>query len=228
MQVCNKFNNCTRDTKDNISSIFFAAEGEQELVTRSCGFGGVLGDSCVNIDQNGIVGKVCQCTMDNCNKDHQCKCPSGPKLNCQVCEDGGICNSTTDNGVSMECPISSNFESACWYIHEGKGLNNLGCVHYTYECIFWIPNHSVIDGEMGTFRNCGEKLPETCNILDAAGTKVTVCNCQTDNCNKDNQCDCSSNPTTQGPQTTTSSSTTTIGISALALLVSAFVLFEMK
>lgn len=136
MQVCNKFNNCTRDTKDNISSIFFAAEGEQELVTRSCGFGGVLGDSCVNIDQNGIVGKVCQCTMDNCNKDHQCKCPSGPKLNCQVCEDGGICNSTTDNGVSMECPISSNFESACWYIHEGKGLNNLGCVHYTYECIF--------------------------------------------------------------------------------------------
>ena len=101
---------------------------------------------------------------------------------------------------------------------------------------------SVIDGEMGTYRNCGEKLPETCNILDAAGTKVTVCNCQTDNCNKDNQCDCSSNPTTQGPTTqgpttqgpttqgpqTTTSSSTTIGISALTLLVSAFVLFEMK
>merc|ERR1712029_887460 len=93
--------------------------------------------------------------------------------------------------------------------------------------------HDTIDGVEGTIRMCGAKLPETCSTQDFDGVSLTVCNCQTDNCNKDNQCDCSSNPTTQGPttqgpQTTTSSSTTTIGISALALLVSAFVLFEMK
>ena len=93
---------------------------------------------------------------------------------------------------------------------------------------------SVIDGEEGTIRACGYKLPETCSIQEIIeGTTVTVCNCDTDNCNKDNQCDCSSNPTTQGPttqgpQTTTSSSTTTIGFSALILLISAFVSFEMK
>ena len=85
---------------------------------------------------------------------------------------------------------------------------------------------------------CGTKLPETCSTQDFDGVSLTVCNCQTDNCNKDNQCDCSSNPTTQGPttqgpttqgpQTTTSSSTTTIGFSALILLISAFVSFEMK
>ena len=74
--------------------------------------------------------------------------------------------------------------------------------------------YSVIDGEMGTYRNCGLKLPETCSIVDVAGTNVTACNCQTDNCNKDNQCDCSSS--------------TTIGISAVSLLISAFVLLEMK
>ena len=88
---------------------------------------------------------------------------------------------------------------------------------------------SVINGEEGTFRACGYKLPETCSIQEIEGTTVTVCNCDTDNCNKDHQCDCSSNPTTQGPTTqTTRSSSITIGISALALLVSAFVLFEMK
>ena len=86
---------------------------------------------------------------------------------------------------------------------------------------------SVINGEEGTFRTCGYKLPETCSIQEIEGTTVTVCNCDTDNCNKDNQCDCSSNPTTQGPQTTTSSSTT-IGFSALILHISAFVSFEMK
>ena len=86
---------------------------------------------------------------------------------------------------------------------------------------------SVIDGEEGTIRACGYKLPETCSIQEIVeGTTVTICNCDTDNCNKDNQCDCSSNPTTQGPatQTTTTSSSTTIGISVLALLVSAFFL----
>ena len=102
---------------------------------------------------------------------------------------------------------------------------------------------SAIDGVEGTIRMCGAKLPETCSTQDFDGVSLTVCNCQTDNCNKDNQCDCSSNPTTQGPttqgpttqgpttqgpQTTTSSSTTTIGFSALILLISAFVSFEMK
>ena len=90
---------------------------------------------------------------------------------------------------------------------------------------------SVIDGKEGTIRACGYKLPETCSIQEIIeGTTVTVCNCDTDNCNKDHQCDCSSNPTTQGPttQATTTSSSTTIGISALTLLVSAFVLFEIK
>ena len=86
---------------------------------------------------------------------------------------------------------------------------------------------SAIDGVEGTIRMCGAKLPETCSTQDFDGVSLTVCNCQTDNCNKDNQCDCSSNPTTQGPQTTTSSSTT-IGFSALILLISAFVSFEMK
>ena len=50
---------------------------------------------------------------------------------------------------------------------------------------------SVIDGKEGTIRACGYKLPETCSIQEIIeGTTVTVCNCDTDNCNIDHQCDC--------------------------------------
>ena len=80
-----------------------------------------MGNSCVNVDQDGTVGTACQCTTDNCNKDHQCECPSEPGLKCQVCGDGGICSSNTDNGVSMECPTGNNV--ACWYFQDGKVFN---------------------------------------------------------------------------------------------------------
>ena len=111
---------------------YFYVAGEQ-FVNRNCGFGGGV-DSCVNINQDGLVGTLCQCTTDNCNKDHQCECPSGPGLKCQACTgEFGLCDSTADNGVSMECPITSNFEAACWYIHDGKRLKNWRCIH---ECLF--------------------------------------------------------------------------------------------
>ena len=37
---------------------------------------------------------------------------------------------------------------------------------------------------------CGAKLPETCSDKDFDGVTLTVCNCQTDNCNKDDGCTC--------------------------------------
>ena len=77
-------------------------------------------------------------------------------------------------------------------------------------------------GQENTYRLCGTKLPDKCYSQDIAGVSATVCSCDTENCNKDNGCDCSSSPTTQA--TTTESSSSSIGISALALLVSAFVL----
>ena len=49
-----------------------------------------------------------------------------------------------------------------------------------------------VEGQKETFRMCGVELPEKCVTQDYAGGSVTVCNCDTDNCNKDNQCDCSS------------------------------------
>ena len=49
-----------------------------------------------------------------------------------------------------------------------------------------------VEGQKETFRMCGVELPEECVTQDYAGGSVTVCNCDTDNCNKDNQCDCSS------------------------------------
>ena len=54
---------------------------------------------------------------------------------------------------------------------------------------------------------CGTKLPETCSTQDFNGLILTVCNCDTDNCNKDTNCDCSTStqaPTTQAPTTTSS------------------------
>ena len=47
-----------------------------------------------------------------------------------------------------------------------------------------------VDGEEGTIRMCGAKLPETCSAQDFNGVTLTVCNCQTDNCNKDDGCTC--------------------------------------
>ena len=112
---------------------YFYVAGEQ-FVNRNCGFGGGV-DSCVNINQDGLVGTLCRCTTDNCNKDHQCECPSGPGLKCQVCNgEFGMCNGTTDNGISMECPITSTFEAACWYVHDGKRLKKyLGYMNAYFE-----------------------------------------------------------------------------------------------
>ena len=76
-----------------------------------------------------------------------------------------------------------------------------------------ITKHNKEDKTYVTFRMCGADLGG-CVSQDIGGASVTVCSCKTENCNKDQECDCSSS--------------TTIGISAMALLVSAFVLFEME
>ena len=53
------------------------------------------------------------------------------------------------------------------------------------------------EGQEVTYRTCGAKLPDKCIYQDFNGVSVTVCNCDTDNCNKDHECDCSFSPTTQ-------------------------------
>ena len=111
----------------------------------------------------------------------------GSGLKCQVCGGGtGICTNADDNGESTEC---ANGFNACIYYQAEQG------------------------GQDVTFRLCGADLGG-CASQTIGDDTVTVCSCTTENCNKDQECDCSSS--------------TTIGISALALLVSAFVLFEMK
>ena len=72
-------------------------------------------------------------------------------------------------------------------------------------------------------RKCGTKSKKRCVEY---GDKLEICICDTDNCNKDNQCDCSSTPTTQA--TTTTSSSSTNGISALAMLISIFLWNKLK
>ena len=103
-------------TCDNISLMIFVAH---EVTKRDCAYA-PLGDECINIDHDGIVGYVCYCTTDNCNKDNQCDCSSSTqapttqaptttssRLKCQVCDmygDGtGACSNDDDNGESMEC-----------------------------------------------------------------------------------------------------------------------------
>ena len=83
------------------------------------------------------------------------------------------------------------------------GLGNSGCrdVDYTDE-----GGVSQVDFEWML-----EKIGLSFLILQIEGT---LCWCSTDDCNKGHQCDCSSS--------------TTIGISALTLLVSAFIYLEMK
>ena len=97
-------------------------------------------------------------------------------------------------------------------------FNNIKVILYIWD-IF-----AAVEGQEVTYRACGSKLQDKCFSQDfEGGVSAIICNCDTDNCNKDNGCDCSSSPTTQA--TTTESSSSSIGISALALLVSAFVLF---
>ena len=75
-------------------------------------------------------------------------------------------------------------------------------------------------------RKCGTKRKKRCV---GYGDKLEICICDTDNCNKDNQCDCSSTPTTQATTTTSSSSSNKcIDIVALFLLMSAFAFVQYK
>ena len=105
----------------------------------------------------------------------------------------------------------------------------------------------LLGGQKETFRLCGHKLLEKCVSDTLPGVSATICNCDTDNCNKDHECDCSLITSTQGTtqdwdkttwttqattkttsstttqtttKTTATSSSSTIGISALASLVS--------
>ena len=112
---------------------------------------------------------------------------------------------TMVNLYSIDCPTGSN---ACQYYQAGKQFENRW---YTFAYLGYFAE---VGGQDLTYRLCGTKLAEKCVTQDNGGASVTICNCDTDNCNIDHDCDCSSS--------------TTIGISALALLVSEFVLFEMK
>ena len=146
-------------------------------------------------------------------------------MRCQLCGNGtGLCSSDDDNGQSTECTSGLDID-ACWY----------------YQAV------TVAGGQKETFRLCGHKLPEKCVSDTLPGVSATICNCDTDNCNKDHECDCSLITSTQGTtqdwdkttwttqattkttsstttqtttKTTATSSSSTIGISALASLVS--------
>eukprot|EP00093_Oithona_nana_P000349 00349.XXX_423_1188_1 [CDS] Oithona nana genome sequencing. len=94
-------------------------------------------------------------------------------IRCQAC--GGnkgnskryffACDSDSDNGKSIECNEGFN---QCWY--------------------YKVSDH----GDNYTIRECGASLPEKCwkgENMNGLGPS-TICNCDTDNCNKDHQCDC--------------------------------------
>ena len=219
-QVCNgKYDECDSDNDNGESkecpmvyaSCYYNTNRDNKVTTRSCG--PESSKKC----QPFRGGYICSCDTDNCNRDRQCECSfstnkqdttsattessttsvamprnsttinTNSGLKCQVCGGGiGICDNANDNGASTECMNGFN---ACRYYQAEQG------------------------GQDVTFRMCGTDLGG-CVSQDIGGASVTVCSCKTENCNKDQECDCSSS--------------TTIGISAMALLVSAFVLFEME
>ena len=98
-------------------------------------------------------------------------------------------------------------------------------------------------------RMCGVKVPEKCWTMKR-NKQAVLCNCNTDNCNKGNQCDCSSDPYNRAtakpidnkpqnpapqnpapqsptPKNPTSSSSSIITV-PLSFLVSAFILLRIQ
>ena len=102
-------------------------------------------------------------------------------------------------------------EDACWFQSLSKLFNDFVNVHtYTNQ---W---KSIGNGNDETvYRSCisAGGLGDHCVDVDVLGVGGTECFCTTDNCNKDNLCDCNSS--------------STIGLS-LTLLASAFVMLMMK
>ena len=112
-------------------------------------------------------------------------------------------------GSGLKCQVCGGVTGICTNADdngESKECTNSGLTACNYY-------HAESQGQDVIFRNCGPDY-DGCASETIGDDTVTVCSCTTENCNKDQDCDCSSS--------------TTIGISALALLVSAFVLFEMK
>ena len=84
-------------------------------------------------------------------------------MKCQKCSGPlGECQSFTDNGVSVEC------------------------IEQLKVCMY------AQDAENHIFRNCGFKYKDEEKCHMKRNKEPFQCKCDTDNCNKDNQCDCSS------------------------------------
>ena len=101
-------------------------------------------------------------------------------------------------------------EDACWYQSLSKLLN-----HFIHTHAMLI-NENLGNGDDGTvYRSCinAAGLGDHCVDVDVLGVGGTECFCTTDNCNKDNLCDCNSS--------------STIGLS-LSLLASVFAMIMMK
>ena len=101
-------------------------------------------------------------------------------------------------------------EDACWYQSLSKLLN-----HFIHTHAMLI-NENLGNGDDETvYRSCinAAGLGDHCVDVDVLGVGGTECFCTTDNCNKDNLCDCNSS--------------STIGLS-LSLLASVFAMIMMK
>ena len=80
-------------------------------------------------------------------------------------------------GYGLKCQVC---DGQC--INESDNGESKECDSTTTACWYLKTNQGVIG------RLCGPKLADQCVIDDFFG--VTVCNCDTDNCNKDDQCSC--------------------------------------
>ena len=132
-----------------------------EQIQRACGFSPDGQNGCQTQEVAGVQVEYCYCTSDNCNQDNQCSCSSGSssgKMKCQHC-------GTLESGYKCDSPDDQGESKECL-------APGMVCFYHKYD-----------NGD--TYRGCTiESGPEVC--FEADDSKK--CQCQTENCNIDEEC----------------------------------------
>merc|ERR1711860_112560 len=119
--------------------------------------------NCYNVTMHDFKYSYCFCQEDNCNKDDNCICNTGPHaLTCQKCGNAGECSSMEDNGVPKVCD-------------DGEA------------CMLGTDYSDMKTGYIRDCRPLNESLPNCYNVT-MHDFKYSYCFCQEDNCNKDDNC----------------------------------------
>ena len=134
------------------------------------------------------------------------------------------------SGFGLKCQVCSGPNGLCQDFTD-NGVSQ--------ECSGGLNACAFLQENTDFSRSCGVKGPEKCWTMKR-NKQAVLCNCNTDNCNKGNQCDCSSDPYNRAtakpianktqntaPKNPTSSSSSIITVS-LSFLVSAFVLLRIQ